>query len=76
MTKGQECVVVAESREAALELTALANEICDSVTVIAAGDREAAGHIPRALPTPGFRSSAHLIHQAPRWSRAQRQGRL
>lgn len=42
MTKRQECVVVAESREAALELTALADEICDSVTVIAAGDREAA----------------------------------
>lgn len=39
MVKKHECVVVAESREAALELTALAAELCDKVAVIAVGDR-------------------------------------
>ena len=42
MVKKHECVVVAESREAALELTALAAELCDKVAVIAVGDRSAA----------------------------------
>lgn len=42
MAKKRECIVVAESRETALELTALARGLSEKVTVVAVGDKATA----------------------------------